>query len=71
MKKKEIVGIRVNVSLVRKIAQKLNYSPNIPINYAVDGLLRELLSRLEKEQENVAQHTNAILNRKGAEEIGQ
>ena len=53
MKEKRIVGIRVDLDLVEKIAKLLNLPDNIPANYAVDISLRNLLGLLEQEKAGV------------------
>lgn len=44
------VGIRVSCDLVSIIKKLLNFSKDMPANFAVDAALRELKERLEKEQ---------------------
>lgn len=50
-KNKAVVGIRVSVPLVQQIIKRMNWSPAMPFNYAVDSALRELLKRLEEKGE--------------------
>jgi hypothetical protein len=44
------VGIRVSCKLLAEIKNLLNFSPEMPANYAVDSALRELKVRLEQEK---------------------
>ena len=46
----ETIGIRISCDLVSAIKKLLNFSKDMPANYAVDTALRELKDRLEKEQ---------------------
>jgi hypothetical protein len=44
------IGIRISCKLLAEIKNLLNFSPDMPANYAVDSALRELKVRLEQEK---------------------